>query len=135
MVSFKSLATFGLTLAATSAPVHAFSSYISQWIPVNYTVEGNFDNRTFYAQQEIVAAAKWWSNQGPWCECALFSFLLLCAVKCAVAARKSPAVPSRQQPSATQPAPAWQTCRGGPGVIDKLFLSDITTFPAAFAAQ
>ncbi|KIO27783.1 hypothetical protein M407DRAFT_72627 [Tulasnella calospora MUT 4182] len=66
MVSFKSLATFGLTLAATSAPVHAFSSYISQWLPVNYTTEGGWDNRTFYAQQEIVAAAKWWSDQGPW---------------------------------------------------------------------
>ncbi|KAG8986465.1 hypothetical protein FRB90_003989, partial [Tulasnella sp. 427] len=44
----------------------AFSSYISQWIPVNYTTEGGWDNKTYYAQQEIVAAAKWFANQGPW---------------------------------------------------------------------
>lgn len=66
MVSFKSLATVGIALAATAVPVSAFTSYISQWIPVNYTTEGGWDNKTFYAQQEIVAAAKWFADQGPW---------------------------------------------------------------------
>ncbi|KAG8908781.1 hypothetical protein FRB99_003019 [Tulasnella sp. 403] len=42
------------------------SSYISDWIPVNYTVQGNWGPRTKAAQQEIVAAAQYWNQQGPW---------------------------------------------------------------------
>ena len=63
-----------LYLAVSIPLVHGLASfiteamYISDWIPVNYTTEGNFPDSTKVAQQEIVAGAQWLAAQGPWCE-------------------------------------------------------------------
>lgn len=66
MFSSPRLSLLGLALVSTVANAQ-FSSYISQFIRVNYTVEGGFNDSTKVAQAEVVQAAKWFSAQGPWC--------------------------------------------------------------------
>lgn len=65
-----SLALLSVAALAHSANAISYfidaSSYISDWIPVNYTTEGNWPSNTVPAQQEIVKAADYWNQQGPW---------------------------------------------------------------------
>ncbi|KAG8936109.1 hypothetical protein FRC03_011176 [Tulasnella sp. 419] len=63
MVTLTTLFTWGLTVAST---VSAFSSYPNEFIRVNYTMEGNWNQSTLPAQETVVAAAEWWARQGPW---------------------------------------------------------------------
>ncbi|KAG8908744.1 hypothetical protein FRB99_002982 [Tulasnella sp. 403] len=64
MVKFTT--TLVLGLAFSYNPVHAFTSYIAQFMRVNYTVNGGWSASTKVAQQEIVEAAEWFAAQGPW---------------------------------------------------------------------
>ncbi|KAG9033457.1 hypothetical protein FS837_002457 [Tulasnella sp. UAMH 9824] len=66
----RSLALVSVAALAHSANAISYfidaSSYISDWIPVNYTTEGNWPASTLASQQEIVKAADYWNLQGPW---------------------------------------------------------------------
>lgn len=64
-LAFVSVAALAHSANAISYFIDA-SSYISDWIPVNYTTEGNWPSSTLAAQQEIVKAADYWNQQGPW---------------------------------------------------------------------
>ncbi|KAG8872918.1 hypothetical protein FRB97_007258 [Tulasnella sp. 331] len=62
---------FGRTLAfglvASASPAFAqYTSYISEFIRVNYTLAGNWNSSTSVAQETIANAAQWWAAQGPW---------------------------------------------------------------------
>lgn len=68
MLSLKSFTLVAASLASVQA-LSGFisaSSYISDWIPLNYTTEGGWPNSTLAAQQEIVDAAQQLATQGPW---------------------------------------------------------------------
>jgi len=57
-----------LSLLSIALPVRSFSSYPNEFIRVNYTMDGNWNQSTIPAQKTVVAAAQWWAAQGPWCE-------------------------------------------------------------------
>jgi hypothetical protein len=72
MTSKLKFVSLALALCAPSANALASfisdAMYISDWIPVNYTTEGNWPDSTKAAQQEIIAGAQWLGSQGPWCK-------------------------------------------------------------------
>jgi hypothetical protein len=54
--------------AILPTPTLGFTSYVSQFMRVDYTSDGGWDNSTFVAQQTIINAANWYAEQAPWCE-------------------------------------------------------------------
>ncbi|KAG9030913.1 hypothetical protein FRB95_003423 [Tulasnella sp. JGI-2019a] len=65
MRAFGRLLTFGLVTVASPTAAQ-FTSYISEFIRVNYTLDGNWNSSTSVAQETIVNAAQWFAAQGPW---------------------------------------------------------------------
>lgn len=66
MLGLGRILAFGLVASASPA-LAQYTSYISEFIRVNYTLDGNWNSSTSVAQETIANAAQWWAAQGPWC--------------------------------------------------------------------